>query len=122
MTIPGIDIVLISRIEKSLQAKGFKARVFGTHEMAEQEARGNKAQGFAACFAAKEAFSKSIGTGMRGFAHNEVELLHHESGAPYISLSGNALKIAKEKNAKFSVSISHDGDYAIAIVLLEEIV
>ena len=115
MTTPGIDIIRIGRIEKSLTKAGFKEKVFGSAEIAEQELRGNKPQGYAACFAAKEAFSKAVGSGISGFSHSDVQLLHKENGAPYLSLSGNA----KRENARFSVSISHDGDYAVAIVIME---
>ena len=115
MMSPGIDMVQISRIEKSLKTKGFKERVFGADEIYEQEKRGNNPQGFAACFAAKEAFSKALGTGVVGFALRDVQLLHRENGAPFLQLSGNA----KERGGTFSVSISHDGGFAIAIVLRE---
>ena len=119
MIIPGIDIVLISRMAKSLENPAFILKAFGQEEIAEQTARGSKPQGYAACFAAKEAFGKALSTGVSGFALKEVQLLHRENGAPYLSLDGAARRIAVEKNAAFSVSISHDGDYAAAVVIME---
>ena len=60
----------------------------GEQERQELEARRTPLQSAAACFCAKEAFSKVLGTGVRGLFLTEVELLHRENGAPYLSLSG----------------------------------
>lgn len=68
-------------------------------------------------FAVKEAFSKAIGTGIRDFGFKDVEVLREEGGKPYIVLGG---KLKKKQFRKIHCSISHDGDYATAIVLLEE--
>ena len=74
----------------------------------------------AANFACKEAFSKAIGTGIRNFALNEVEILRDELGKPHISLSGDAKKLTDSLGITgLFVSISHSKRYAVANVISE---
>ena len=61
----GVDIVNNKRIEKSLQIKNFKKRLFTLHEISQSKNYKNKTNYYAKRFAAKEAFVKSIGTGFR---------------------------------------------------------
>lgn len=112
----GADIVEISRIEKSLQIKGFKESVYSASEL--EFLSGRKVESYAANFAAKEAFSKSLGTGIQGFSLNEISVLRDSLGAPYISLSGRALDAAK--GFCFTVSLSHTKDTALAVVIAYE--
>lgn len=98
----GTDIVQISRIEKSLQTERFKTRVFTENEIAHCK----KAESFAGLFAGKEAYLKALGTGIN-CRLNSIEILHNEKGKPYLNGIENA-----------DISISHDGDYAIATVIL----
>lgn len=111
----GTDLLEIKRIENCLKNPRFLLRVFGERERQELEARGMPPQSAAACFCAKEAFSKVLGTGIRGFSLAEVELLHRESGEPYLHLSGKALSLAE--GLTFSVSISHTDNYAVAMLI-----
>lgn len=117
MIVCGIDMVLVSRMAKALEKAGFAQRFFGDGERAELAERGHRPQSYAAAFAAKEAFAKALGTGVSGFALKEVELRHRENGAPYLSLSGAAADIVAAKGLELSVSITHDGDYAVAMVV-----
>lgn len=98
----GTDIVKISRIEKSLKIKSFKTSVFTENEI--DYCR--NAENFAGVFAAKEAYFKALGTGITGKL-NSIEILHNEKGKPYFKGVVNC-----------DVSISHDGDYAVATVIL----
>ena len=100
----GTDIVLISRIEKSLERESFKNSVFTQGEI--EHCR--KAESFAGIFAAKEAYLKAKGTGIN-CKLNTIEICYNEKGKPSISGVSNS-----------DVSISHDGDYAIATVILWE--
>lgn len=111
----GIDAVEISRIEHSLKSDGFKKRVYGSRELEELENK--KAESFAGAFCAKEAFSKALGTGIRGFSLNEVQVLHDGYGAPYFYFTGNAEKIVREKGLEFSLSITHTEAFATASVI-----
>lgn len=111
----GTDLLEIKRMKHSLENPRFLCRVFGEQERRELEARRTPLQSAAACFCAKEAFSKVLGTGVRGFSLTEVELLHRENGAPYLSLSGRARQLAV--GLSFSVSITHSDEYALAVVV-----
>lgn len=115
----GIDLVEIQRIEESMQNKRFYERVYSLKEQALFASKKGNAlyESAAANFAAKEAFSKALGTGVRGFALNEVSVLRDELGCPYLELSGKALEIADEKGLKFSVSLTHTSKLAQAIVI-----
>ena len=113
-------MVEISRIEKSMKRPGFLKFVFSEEEMFYFEKKNFPCQSIAAAFCAKEAFSKAVGTGVRGFKLKEVELLHNDLGAPYISLKGNAKKLFSGIT-NISVSLTHTKNYASAVVLCENI-
>ena len=113
----GVDIVEIARIEKSLSNPRFLARLFGASEGEQFAARGAKASFAAGNFCAKEAFSKALGTGVRGFALHEVEVLRDGLGAPYFVFSGEARRLVETGGLGFSVSISHCRAYAVATVV-----
>ena len=100
----GNDIIRISRIEKSLEKENFKTWTFTENEIRYAK----KTETFAGIFAAKEAYFKALGTGINKKL-NEIEINHDEKGKPYISGVPNS-----------DVSISHDGDYAIASVIIWE--
>ena len=114
MIFNGIDLAEIERIEKSLKNERFKQRVYGKEEL--NELKNKKTESYAGAFCAKEAFAKALGTGIRNFKLNEVQVLHDEFGKPYFSLSGNAEKIANDKKLNFALSISHTEKYAVAMV------
>ena len=117
----GVDIISIDRMEKAVENPAFVKRVYGEAEtvlfVTEKKIKTNS---LAANFAAKEAFSKALGTGVRGFDLNEVQVLRDELGAPYFKFSGRAKQIVDSKNLECKVSLSHEKDKAIAFVVLEE--
>ncbi|WP_255575751.1 holo-ACP synthase [Caproiciproducens faecalis] len=98
----------------------FLLRILGPAEYTQLELRGFPVQSVAASFSAKEAFSKAVGTGVRGFWLSEVELLREENGKPYLKLSGSALKIVKDRKISLQVSVTHTKEYASAVVIGEE--
>lgn len=100
----GTDLVQISRMEKSLQIPGFAQKVFSE---AEREYC-KTAASFAGIFAAKEAYFKALGTGLQ-LPLTALSVLHDDKGKPYFDGKPQA-----------RLSISHDGDYAVATVLLLE--
>ena len=116
----GIDLVEIERIEKMLENSRFLKRVFSEKELVEFEKHGYKPESIAGAFAAKEAFSKCLGTGVRGFSLNEISLLHNDFGAPFLELEGRAKVVAEEQNLTLCVSISHTKDTAAAVVVVSE--
>lgn len=119
MLTTGIDLVELQRMKKALEHEHFFIRVFGIQEQKELSSKKGTArlQSAAACFAAKEAFSKALGTGFRGFALREVQLIHDPLGKPFFMLSGNAEKIAQQQGLSFSVSVTHTREYAAAVVV-----
>ncbi len=112
----GIDLVYVPRIEALLKKGPFLSRFFTEKECAYFEKRKDP-KVVAGNFAVKEAFSKALGTGIREFNLKDIEVLREDNGKPYIQLGG---KLKKKSFHKIHCSISHDGDYATAIVLLEE--
>lgn len=114
----GVDIQDISRMAQSMKSDRFLSRVFSKKELLMFEKRSFSAQTVTANFCAKEAFSKALGTGVRGFKLCEVSVLRDELGKPYFEFDGNAAKLAE--NRRFSVSLSHTADTAIAFVVAED--
>ena len=113
----GIDSIEIERIKKSIEKDSFVKRVYGAAELEELKKKNMPAQSAAACFCAKEAFSKAIGTGVTGFNLNEVETLHDEKGKPFLVFSGEAKKIVDESGLSFDISITHTDTVATAAVI-----
>lgn len=112
----GIDIVDVARFEGKLKNARFMARVFTVHEASYLAGKG--VQSMAGLFAAKEAVVKAIGCGFSGFFPCDVEILHRQSGAPYVRLHGAArLAYKKKRLSRFCihVSISHTQTIATAI-------
>jgi len=118
----GIDLVHIPRMEKALDRWGdrFLGRVFTSGEKAYCLAHRMPAQSLALRFAAKEACSKALGTGMRqGIAWRQMEVASEPSGRPVLRLSGAAMARAAALGAfSFHVSLSHEREYAVAVVVL----
>lgn len=111
----GNDIAEVKRVEKAVGKGGFCTRFFTEAENEYFKTRKYSAQTVAANFAAKEAFSKALGTGIRGFALRDIEVLRDELGKPYINLYNGLEKLPY----KVFVSLSHTKEYAAAVVVLE---
>lgn len=113
----GIDIIEISRMEQINPAirQRFIDRVY---TQAEIEQAGNRSDTLTGLFAAKEAVSKALGTGI-GYVHwQDIEILHLPTGQPIIKLHRNAKTVADEKGLKiWSVSISHNRDTVVALAV-----
>ena len=103
----GIDMISISRIEKACEKESFLKHVYSCKEI---ELYRNDPAKLAANFAAKEALSKALGTGVRGFEIKEVELLRDDLGKPYYVFSGKAEEIIKEKELTAFASVSDEND------------
>jgi len=105
----GIDIVVISRIEKLIKKYGLNLKFLN-----EDEKYTNKPESIAGIFAVKEAFSKAIGTGIgEEFSFKDISILKDKKGKPFIKLN-SPIPI---KNS--DISITHDGGFAIAAVIVE---
>lgn len=113
----GTDLVEVERIRKSCQRESFVNRVYSDAEKEYFKKFRDPAESMAGSWAAKEAFSKSLGTGVRGFELNEAGVVRDELGCPHLELTGNAEKIAAERGLDFSLSITHTKNYASAVVI-----
>ncbi len=120
----GADIVRISRIKRAIERWGdrFLNKVFTEQEIRFCNSRPRPVNAFALRFAAKEAFSKAIGLGMkRGIRWKDIEVFHYPSGKPAIRLYGRSLEICEKEQIKgIHITLSDEGDYGIAFVLLEK--
>ena len=119
----GTDIVSIDRIKSSLKNKNFVNRVFNEKEISKCKKIKNSTNCYAKRFAAKEAFSKALGTGIsNGINFNEIVILNKRSGKPYINIIGQTKKtLSKKFNRKkstISLSLSDEKKYAVAFVTI----
>jgi holo-[acyl-carrier protein] synthase len=119
----GIDIAETQRIKESIERYGerFRNRVYTLREIEYCERFKNKAERYAASFAAKEAAFKALGTGWRdGIRWLDVEVTHLPSGKPELALWGRAREVAQQLGvARVTVSLSHANHYAVAQVIFE---
>ena len=121
----GTDIVNIKRMEHSLKKHGFsfKNRIFSKKEISYCEKKKNSSSFYAKRFAAKEAFTKALGTGIRkGVNLKNIEITNNVYGKPLIRLKGNLSRYLKKriKSSKYDIhlSLSDDKPWAQATVLI----
>ena len=121
----GTDIVNIRRIERSLKKHkfSFKNKIFSKKEISYCEKRKNSGAFYAKRFAAKEAFSKALGTGIRkGVNLKNIEISNNAHGKPFILLKGNLAnylkKKVKSKKYYIHLSLSDDKPWAQATVII----
>jgi holo-[acyl-carrier protein] synthase len=117
MVAAGVDVIEIARIERTLRDFGerFLRRVFTERE---RERFGSRPHELAARFAAKEATSKALGTGIRGIRWREMEVLANRRGKPVLILHGSAAERAAALGlVAFDVSLTHSRRDAMAFVV-----
>lgn len=119
----GTDIVATARFQRFLDEgnNSILERIFTPSERETCCTRKDSASCLAARFAAKEAFMKALGTGLReGITWHDVEVVNDLLGRPELIISGRADKLFRERRLTTSLlSLSHDGGYAVAMVVLE---
>lgn len=120
----GIDLVSVQRIGNKLAANvALRNTIFSIAEIEYCEKATNKMQHYAARFAVKEAFLKAVGKGLLlgTTALREIEVYQNEDGKPFIKLHNSLDTLRTEQGwISLHVSISHEGDMATAIVILEK--
>lgn len=118
----GTDITEIKRIERAtIRNKNFINKLFTKNEVEAWEKKNFNIEFIAGRFAAKEAISKALGTGIRGFNFKDIEIINNKLGKPKVILKPRAEGIIKKisRDYKIHLSISHEKEYAIAYALLE---
>jgi len=121
----GVDIVENKRLLKLIKKKNFLLRLFTLVEIKNSKLIRDKSVYFSKKFAAKESFSKALGTGFRGGLNfKDVEILNDNLGKPYLKLNNKTKKIIsknlKVKNFDIFLSISDEKEYSIAFTIIQE--
>jgi holo-[acyl-carrier protein] synthase len=118
----GVDLAGVPRLRRILARwdERFLQRVFTDEEIAYCRRRRDPVPHLAARFAAKEAVLKALGTGLRmGVNWREIEVRRERGQAPTVVLSGRCRALAQARGAeRVLISLTHDGDYALAEVIL----
>jgi len=119
----GTDIVAIKRFQRFVDENNTAIlhRLFTQLELEYCSAKKSAAASYAARFAAKEAFMKALGTGLRdGLSWQDMEVINDSHGKPELNLTGRANEMFVERRISNTfLSLSHDGDNALAMVVLE---
>ena len=119
----GTDIISVDRIKNFLKKRSFINRIFNEKEILKCKNINNSINCYAKRFAAKEAFTKALGTGIsNGINFNEIVILNKKSGKPYISIIGQTKRILnkkfKKKKIKIFLSLTDEQKYAVAFVTI----
>ena len=117
----GTDITEVARFERWLANPSMIERFFNENELFTGTNQSAACQHYAVRFAAKEAFSKALGTGLTGFDLRDVYIEKTDNGRPVLTVRKTAQE-QLEKNCgrcKLFVSLSHEKEYATAVVVIE---
>ena len=120
----GTDIVSVARIKKSIKNKRFVSRVYNVKEISKCKKLIKSEHCFAKRFAAKEAFSKALGTGFRmNLNFKDIEVVNDKKGKPYYVKNKKITKIVQKnfkiKNFKCFLSISDEKNYSTAFAIIQ---
>lgn len=118
----GTDLARVERFRKFLEPDSrILERLYSSEERDYALAKRDPAPHLAARFAAKEAFLKALGTGLRdGLAWRQIRVCQDSLGAPHLELDGRAAELLARRGARRTwLTTAHDGDYAVATVILE---
>ena len=121
----GVDLVKNQRFKQSIKKKRFIEKIFSKKEIFYSQETSNKVNFFAKRFAAKEAFSKALGTGFRGgISLKKIEILNDKMGKPYYYNSNNIKRIIynryKLRSYDLFLSISDETDYSVAFTVIQK--
>lgn len=119
----GIDIIETIRVaEKIVKDSGFREYVFAAAEISYCESKANKAEHYAARFAAKEALLKALGTGFPGgLTLNEIEIKSDDTGKPEFHFTGESANVIRQQEIRnIQLSMSHLKEIACAMVVIEK--
>ena len=122
----GVDIVENKRFSKSIKNINFINRVFSKKEIELSSKHKNKTNYYAKRFAAKEAFYKALGTGIRnGYSFKDVSIKNDKYGKPLININNKIKKMIynkfKVKKFKIHLSLSDEKKHSIAFVIINKI-
>lgn len=122
----GSDIVAIDRFDSWIRNRALIERFFSKNEIDWCLSQKNQASAsLAARFAAKEAFGKALGSGLRGLSLRDIVVARETGGKPILQLGGSAMSMLKQRllgsddEWQIHLSLSHDGGSALAFVVIE---
>ncbi len=120
----GVDIVENRRIQKSIKNPSFKKRIYTSNELKQSYTVNNKVGYFSKRYAAKEAFSKALGTGFRmNLNFKDIEVVNDKMGKPYYVKNKKITKIIQKnfkiKSFKCFLSISDEKNYSTAFAIIQ---
>jgi holo-[acyl-carrier protein] synthase len=117
----GVDVVHVKRMARWHSIPGLLERYFHSQELEAVLGKGASADlSLAARFAAKEAFGKALGTGLAGIVLKDIMVFNRFNGRPEVRLFGTARRALEKSGARrVHISLTHERDNAIAMVLLE---
>ena len=120
----GVDIIKNKRIKNSLKNTKFKIRVYDKKELKQSNLSKNKVNYFSKRFAAKEAFTKALGTGFReNLNFKDIVIMNDTMGKPYYLITNKITKIIqkrfKVRNFDCFLSISDEKDYSTAFTIIQ---
>ena len=121
----GVDVVENKRIKKLVKSSTFKNRIYSSNELKQSQVIKNKLAYFSKRFAAKEAFSKALGTGFRmNLNFKDIEVLNDKLGKPYYVKNKKITNIIKKKfkikKFSFFLSISDEKNYSTAFAIIQK--
>ena len=120
----GVDVVENKRIKKLVKSSTFKNRIYSSNELKQSKVIKNKLAYFSKRFAAKEAFSKALGTGFRmNLNFKDIEVVNDKMGKPYYAENKKITIIIQKKfkikNFKCFLSISDEKSYSTAFAIIQ---
>lgn len=118
----GTDIADTSRFNKWIHDTNFLDRFFNKAEQITSDSDQKLIEHYASRFAAKEAFVKALGTGFAAFEMKDIYVTHNNLGKPILNVENKALDELKKRCQNFNIhlSLSHEKNYAVAFVVIEE--
>lgn len=119
----GTDITEVRRFEKWVLDENLSKRYFNEKELSATGTIKSRREHLAVRFAAKEAFSKALGTGIFGFELKDLYIQKDKDGKPYFVFENTAKEILEKRVGKcvVHVSLSHEKEYATAFVIIEKL-
>ena len=122
----GVDIIHNNRIKNSIKNRKFRDRIYSTNELELSASSKNKTGYFSKRFAAKEAFTKALGTGFRNDLNfKDIEIMNDKFGKPYYSMTKKITQIIRKefkvKNFNCFLSISDEKEYSTAFTIIQSI-
>lgn len=118
----GTDIVKNSRLNSWIENQNLINRFFNEKEIVTEKSKQYLLEHYASRFAAKEAFVKAMGTGFLNFEMKDIFVTNNDLGKPILNVEKSALEFLKKRCENFNIhlSLSHEKEYAIAFVIIEE--